>query len=1052
MRGSSWVTHRLDSPAYVAGLAGNASGAEDAESAIAKVARLARRAGPTRARRIADAARRVGSVALVTVGERRPRAVSIVLSCLTDAARFELSVGAKCHPLFKCIGAFSRVTTEHNDAREGAMPSNTLAAFAAGLFVATLVLTHDASAGDELLVARGLLLPSPSPAFEIHASRNASLPDPNVVEGRAGRDAPEGTKATDHPDGEAIDATRVSDASDATDDLSLGVRETRAPARSPRSRRARARAGRVPHDDSRGVRGGDGDHAPRAAPVGARGPSRDRRAGVVHARGVQRVPRDPLACRADGLERTRARQGARRRRLRRAGRRARRRAKRSCATCAARGRARAREALARARRRVARARDRAVAPFVAVARRVASASRSARRRYAAFIADVKTKSRLAAALAPHVIVFGVGGVVIAALPHWARAFVRKREIVASATLLVPTFFTVNALERCRAAGVDDFSDYGGLRGSTAATRAESRGALSALREGFAAPGSGLGAVRTGRADGSSSVFQPSSSLESLDGAVSPDATRATPPSANAAEPEHARRSAEAWLRFWSSAAPLMFLLDLPFVATGVHVMVPFWPRAHPAVDRVAHLPHDRRRAAHHGGCRAARRGLVGGGRRRRRARRRARAGARTFSRVGASASFFFPIRRVRRVLDRSARTGLCAAWRTGCASWGSGARERRLAWRWTTRSLPMIGCAVFFFTPTFLTLYGCATAALALPAAASLDALATKNHADGTPRTAHERSRRICAQLRYWLAYSMLWSLARELSRAARSRGSRALAPRRAGARVLAGGVRGRGRGHRARVRGEGGHRLRAPQGGRARASPRRRRGSSAASGPPRPRAPQDGEAAAAASENESRDSGRAGNGPRRSTGAVPADEAAGERQSRGRSRTWGSRRRTCGDASTRRRGVASSPCPWTRFDATGGAAYAPSRNRSYLLVCQSAASPENARVADAKKPRITDAIRRCAATEVSRREGEDAFGCDVGCGGDLRGRRPRGAMRNARACPRSASAVRIGGGRPRPGPKRHAAGTWRRARRRGRRARFCRGGARSERARGADE
>ena len=173
--------------------------------------------------------------------------------------------------------------------------------------------------------------------------------------------------------------------------------------------------------------------------------------------------------------------------------------------------------------------------------------------------------------------FGVGGVVIAALPHWARAFVRKREIVASATLLVPTFFTVNALERCRAAGVDDFSDYGGLRGSTAATRAESRGALSALREGFAAPGSGLGAVRTGRADGSSSVFQPSSSLESLDGAVSPDATRATPPSANATEPEHARRSAEAWLRFWSSAAPLMFLLDLPFVATGVHVMVPFWP-------------------------------------------------------------------------------------------------------------------------------------------------------------------------------------------------------------------------------------------------------------------------------------------------------------------------------------------------------------------------------------------------------------------------------------------------------------------------------------------
>ena len=78
-------------------------------------------------------------------------------------------------------------------------------------------------------------------------------------------------------------------------------------------------------------------------------------------------------------------------------------------------------------------------------------------------------------------------------------------------------------------------------------------------------------------------------------------------------------------------------------------------------------------------------------------------------------------------------------------------------------SLPMIGCAVFFFfTPTFLTLYGCAMAALALPAAASLDALGFKNvAADGAARSTHERSRKICASLRYWLAYSMLWSLAR---------------------------------------------------------------------------------------------------------------------------------------------------------------------------------------------------------------------------------------------------------------------------------------------------
>jgi hypothetical protein len=475
----------LDSPAYVAGLAGNASGAEDAESAIAEVARLARRAGPTRARRIADAARRVGSVALVAVGERRPRAVSIVLSCLTDAARFELSVGAKCHPLFKCIGAFSRVTTEHNDAREGAMPSNTLAAFAAGLFVATLVLTHDASAGDELLVARGLLLPSPSPAFEIHASRNASLPDPNVVEGRAGRDASEGTKATDHPHGEATDATRVSDASDAsdaTDDLSLGVRDARTPREvhevgaraleldaSPMTTREAFAAAMATTRLALRLWARAGRPATDALEWYTRAGSREFLATLWRV--VQMISNAPARVKAlvlagfAALVAARAAALALLRHLRRA-----------------RYRARAREALARQRRRVARARDRAVAPFVAVSRRVASASRLARRRYAAFIADVKTKSRLAASLAPHVIVFGVGGVVIAALPRWARAFVRKREVVASATLLVPTFFTVNALERCRAAGVDGGGGFS-LRGSRIAeTRAEKRD-----RDGVARP-------------------------------------------------------------------------------------------------------------------------------------------------------------------------------------------------------------------------------------------------------------------------------------------------------------------------------------------------------------------------------------------------------------------------------------------------------------------------------------------------------------------------------------------------------------------------------------
>ena len=84
-------------------------------------------------------------------------------------------------------------------------------------------------------------------------------------------------------------------------------------------------------------------------------------------------------------------------------------------------------------------------------------------------------------------------------------------------------------------------------------------------------------------------------------------------------------------------------------------------------------------------------------------------------------------------------------------------------YRYTT-----VGCAIFFFTPTFLTAYGCAVAALVLPTASSLDAL-SKVDAAGRARQPQERRGRICAQLRYWLAYSMIWSLARELSRGALS-------------------------------------------------------------------------------------------------------------------------------------------------------------------------------------------------------------------------------------------------------------------------------------------
>ena len=643
-----------------------------------------------------------------------------------------------------------------NDAREGAMPSNTLAAFAAGLFVATLVLTHDASAGDELLVARGLLLPSPLPDVEIHASWNASAPDPNVVEGRAS-DAPEGTKAP-YPDDEATDSTRATDATDATDDRPVAergapeVRGGRAlePDESPMTTREAFAAAMATTRLALRLWARAGRPATDALEWYTRAGFREILAYLWRV--VQIVKEAPARVKATAVAgfaafvAARAAALALARHLRRA-----------------RYRARVREALSYHRRRFKRVRDRAVAPFVAVARRVKTVATSTRARYNTFLRNVKAKSRVAALLAPHVIVFGVGGVVIALMPHWARAFVRKREVVASATLLVPTFFTVNALEKCRATGVDGFG-------------AKSAGGADALRD------DRVGA--RGRID-------PSSSLESLENlsrgdkgleasveggrndTVNAKMANAKMANANALDPERARLAAEAWLRFWSSAAPLMFTLDLPFVATGVHVLVPFWPEL--TLLWTAWLTFPMTAGARLITEAAAPR--VAGWSARANVGVGAFAGAAGISPKGNTSSrgtlravsFFFPIRRLRRVLDRSAHRSLRGVqWGLRLAGFRRASTALGLAL--DNASLPMIGCAVFFFTPTFLTLYGCATAALALPAAASLDALGFKNvAADGGARSTHERSRKICALLRYWLAYSMLWSLARELSRGALS-------------------------------------------------------------------------------------------------------------------------------------------------------------------------------------------------------------------------------------------------------------------------------------------
>jgi hypothetical protein len=212
--------------------------------------------------------------------------------------------------------------------------------------------------------------------------------------------------------------------------------------------------------------------------------------------------------------------------------------------------ARLRDAAARACERVAAFWRRLTGPYVRAFKRVRSFGRTVTRRYDAFLAGVSAKSRRAAALAPHVILAGVGGTVIFFMPEHTRVFVRKREVVASVVLLVPTFLTVSALERCRKDEKDD--EHNKNNSSKAVTFSSDAGGSG---KGGGAGGSG------GKAAG-----------EVKSCGVKLTAEQPAAPGGHGGE-----EAVEAWLRFWASAAPLMLLIDLPFVARGLHLLFPFWP-------------------------------------------------------------------------------------------------------------------------------------------------------------------------------------------------------------------------------------------------------------------------------------------------------------------------------------------------------------------------------------------------------------------------------------------------------------------------------------------
>ena len=250
--------------------------------------------------------------------------------------------------------------------------------------------------------------------------------------------------------------------------------------------------------------------------------------------------------------------------------------------------ARLKAAGARLRERLAAFWRRLTGPYVRAFRRVREFGRGVTVRYNSFLAGVRAKSRRAAALAPHVILAAFGGAVIFFLPDETRTFVRKREVVASVVLLVPTFLTVAALERCRdildngGGGDDDEQQHNKTKSGT--------GAAVVKASSSSDDGGGGGGGKTASGDGkhinSKSGGGVGGPNKKLTAEQQPPATGTAAGAGAGAgarigvrlRGSHAgEEAAEAWLRFWASAAPLMLLIDLPFVARGLHLLFPWWP-------------------------------------------------------------------------------------------------------------------------------------------------------------------------------------------------------------------------------------------------------------------------------------------------------------------------------------------------------------------------------------------------------------------------------------------------------------------------------------------
>ena len=214
--GSSCVAQRFASPAYVSGLDANAGrGGGGGERARARGAeargttartrsrterdrggrtarggrRDPRRASPRSAREGASAGRERAGVDIGTrearSRERRgaegARARARGEMAFEGARRGIITASRVVSHAYDSRGESTTNAFVHRTGARAATPRampSALASFAAGVFVATLVLTHDASRGDDLLLARGFLAPVGSNVSDVARARaEASFAD-----------------------------------------------------------------------------------------------------------------------------------------------------------------------------------------------------------------------------------------------------------------------------------------------------------------------------------------------------------------------------------------------------------------------------------------------------------------------------------------------------------------------------------------------------------------------------------------------------------------------------------------------------------------------------------------------------------------------------------------------------------------------------------------------------------------------------------------------------------------------------------------------------------